>query len=202
MFGLGPLTALMAEKGQGPIWETGNGAGMKRSFHAGFTLLELMIVIILIGVVTAVVLPEMRGTYEDMLLRSTSRKVLDLSALASSRAVTTGKEQQIRFDTAHASYDLGEAKSSMDGEFAAEKSFEKGNWDSRIVLELRRSELEPSEGEEIEENPKSKPNALSFFSDGTADAKEIRLHDRQGISITLKMNATTARFKIVEDLKE
>jgi type II secretion system protein H len=173
---------------------------MKRSFHAGFTLLELMIVIILIGVVTAVVLPEMRGTYEDMLLRSTSRKILDLSALASSRAVTTGKEQQIKFDTVHASYDLGEAKSSMDGGFAAEKSFEKGNWDTRIVLELRRTELEPSPDDE--EKPKNKPDVLSFFSDGTADAKEIRLHDRQGVGITLKMNATTARFRIVEDLRE
>jgi len=175
---------------------------MKRSFHSGFTLLELMIVIILIGVVTAVVLPEMRGTYEDMLLRSTSRKILDLSALASSRAVTTGKEQQIKFDTVHASYDLGEAKSSMGGGFASERSFEKGNWDTRIVLELRRSKLEPSPGDEIEEKPKNKPDVLSFFSDGTADAKEIRLHDRQGVGITLKMNATTARFRIVEDLRE
>ena len=132
MFGLGPLTALMVEKDQRPILETGNDAGMKRSFPGGFTLLELMIVIILIGVVTAVVLPEMRGTYEDMLLRSTSRKILDLSALASSRAVTTGKERSIKFDTVHASYDLGEAKSPMDGGFAAEKSFEKGNWDTSV----------------------------------------------------------------------
>ena len=40
----------------------------------GFSLIELMVVIILIGVMAAMIVPEMKGSYEDVLLRATSRR--------------------------------------------------------------------------------------------------------------------------------
>jgi prepilin-type N-terminal cleavage/methylation domain-containing protein len=43
--------------------------------RAGFTLLELMVVCVVIGVMTAMILPEMRGTLEEARLRSSGRGV-------------------------------------------------------------------------------------------------------------------------------
>ena len=48
----------------------------------GFTLIELMIVIILIGIFTGLMVGEMRGTFEDALLRSTARKLIATANLA------------------------------------------------------------------------------------------------------------------------
>ena len=39
-----------------------------------FTLIELMVVIVIIGIMTAMMIPEMKGTFQDALLRSTSRE--------------------------------------------------------------------------------------------------------------------------------
>src|SRR5690242_12073923 len=52
---------------------------------SAFTLLEIMVVLVLIGILTALILPEMRGTYEDALLRSTSRQLVNAFNLAYSR---------------------------------------------------------------------------------------------------------------------
>src|ERR1022692_2607980 len=38
-----------------------------RSSTSGFTLIELMVVIVLIAVMTAMIIPEMKGTFEDAL---------------------------------------------------------------------------------------------------------------------------------------
>ena len=43
-----------------------------------FTLVELMIVITVIAIITGVMALEMTGTYEDALLRTNSRKLIDV----------------------------------------------------------------------------------------------------------------------------
>ena len=58
------------------------------SRRSGFTLMELMVVLVLIGVMTAMILPEMRGTYEAALLHSTGRELANVLGIAYSRAVT------------------------------------------------------------------------------------------------------------------
>ena len=38
--------------------------------RSAFTLIELMLVCLLIAILTAIIIPEMKGTYQDALLRS------------------------------------------------------------------------------------------------------------------------------------
>ena len=64
----------------------------------GFTLVELMVVIVLIGIMTAMIIPEMKGTYEDALLRSTSRELVSVFGVAGSRAVGVNQVLQVRLD--------------------------------------------------------------------------------------------------------
>ena len=67
---------------------------------AAFTLIELMVVMVLIGIMTAMILPEMKGTYEDALLRSTSRELVSVCSLASSHAVSVNQAYRLRLDGA------------------------------------------------------------------------------------------------------
>src|SRR5436190_24011906 len=64
----------------------------------GFSLVELMVVLVLIGIMTAVIVPEMKGTYEDARLRATSRRLVGVFHLAYSRAVSLNQLHRVRFD--------------------------------------------------------------------------------------------------------
>jgi len=79
------------------------------SRRLGFTLIELMVVFVLVGIMTAMIIPAMRGTYEDALLRSTSRKLVNVLNLASTRAIALNQPHRVRLDHKNGRY------SSRDG---------------------------------------------------------------------------------------
>src|SRR5438552_4431015 len=79
------------------VCATGVGNTVRR-YKPGFSLIELMVVIVLIGIMAALIVPEMKGTYEDALLRATSRRLVDVFHLAYSRAVSLNQLHRVRFD--------------------------------------------------------------------------------------------------------
>ena len=78
----------------------GFGTCFGLSTARGFTLIELMVVVVLIGILTAMIIPEMKGTYGDALLRSTSRDLVNVFNLAYSRAVTLNQTHRVRLPQA------------------------------------------------------------------------------------------------------
>ena len=177
---------------------------------AAFTLIELMVVIALIGILSAAILPEMKGTYEDALLRSTGRELVNVFQLAYSRAVTLNQVQRVRIDESTGRY-LLEAPArepGVNGAFVPVKDVpgSEGTLDSRIAVSLHLGNAEPASEENsvavpppsIESEAASEPNAISFYPDGTADACEIQLQDREGFRLALQINPVTARVRIRE----
>src|SRR5437667_8875553 len=70
----------------------------RSSSSRGFTLLELVVVLAIIAVLTAMIIPEMRGTYEDALLRSSARRLISVFELAYSRSVSLNQAHRVRLD--------------------------------------------------------------------------------------------------------
>ncbi len=180
--------------------------GLRRP--TGFTLIELMVVVIIIGVVSALVLPEMRGTYEDALLRSSSRRLVDAFTLAYSRAVTFNERYYVRLDRQTGRYlvetSARSAQSTERGARPGPVPGGEGELDPRISIEIHKAG-EPGGGNPGEPNSPStgaggvEPNdAITFYPDGTADEAEIQLRDRQGFRLALHINPTTARVRILE----
>ena len=176
----------------------------QKNDKSGFTLIELMVVIVLIGVVTAVILPEMQGTYEDALLRSTGRKIMSVSSLAASRAVATSGEQRLKFDLQNGRYELESVSRGKNKTEADQKRDlnEQGDLDKRIAIQIRDSNESDPKTDQIEEDRKSTGDSIAFYADGTAESKDVLLRDRQGFTLALKMNPTTARFRIVQVRQE
>ena len=172
----------------------------------GFTLIELMVLITIIGILTALILPEMKGTYQDALLRATARKLVNVFHLAASQAITTNQKYLVRFQpkTGHYVIQRTARDAEGDSELVAMRDIPggEGDLDSRITVEVHHEieeavEPEDSAGESEPPGPGSE-DGLVFYGDGTADAAELVLRDQLGFRLALRINPTTARVRVIE----
>lgn len=155
----------------------GNFPSKKRG--AAFTLIELMVVIIVIAIMSAVIVTEMSGTFQDALLRSSSRQLISVFSLASSRAISLNRLVRVHIDRGTGRY-LLERHSRGDDFVPAGVPGGEGKLDSRVSVRLE-------EGESI-----------NFYPDGTADGEEVVLRDREGFGLALRVNPITARVEVLQ----
>ncbi len=174
-----------------------------------FTLVELMVVIVLIGIMTAMILPEMKGTYEDALLRSTSRDLVSVCDLAASHAVSLNRPLVLRFDLHAGRYSI--EPPSLGNRAEASPPLRdipggQGQWDTRISVEVHQMNEDsaaelgqgaaPGTAGRIQSGRRDQ--GIAFYPDGTADASEIMLRDRAGFRLALRINPITAQVRIIE----
>jgi len=178
-----------------------------KPWRGGFSLIELMVVLVIIGIMSAMILPEMTGTFEDLLLRSTARKLVDVCQLASSRAITLGQLHVVQLDPKTGKYVIQRPVRDREegGGLVPVKDVpgSEGELDTRISVEIRKPGDLPRESEstaspvaEEESETPDKSQGLAFYPDGTANRMEIRLRDRQGFGLVLSINPVTARLHI------
>ncbi|MBN8247793.1 MAG: prepilin-type N-terminal cleavage/methylation domain-containing protein [Verrucomicrobia bacterium] len=170
-------------------------------FRAAFTLIELMVVLALIAILSAVILPEMRGTLEDAVLRSSARQLVDAFSLASGRAVALSRPHRVRVDRDSGEYVI-EAQSGRRGgghpfRAVADLTGGGGRLDSRVSVQIHPTRAESPVDEPLAA-PSPRPNAVTFYADGTAEAMEVSLQDRLGGGLLLRLNPVTSRVRIVE----
>lgn len=175
----------------------------------GFTLVELMVVLVLIAVLSGVIVAEMKGTFEDALLRSTARELMSVCALASSRSITTLQPHTVVIEPREGRYaiermvrdeELGSVARTMRDVHGGE-----GQLDERITVTVR-DPARPVEEEDAgrtdaKADEPARPGAITFYADGTADAREISLMDRAGFELKLQVNPITSRVRVVDPLE-
>ncbi len=207
---------LKAVKALAPTLATGKSMIVScshRRWRQAFTLMELMVVLMLIALLSAVIVPEMRGSFEDAILRASTRQFIDAFSLASSRSVSLNQTHRIRLDRAAGQYVL-EQRAGGDArrprfEPVRDSSASRGRIDSRVRWDLRAADTEPvAPGSGTDSGAKngipsrptlgSPPDTIQFFPDGTADAAELTLEDRAGVRLALRINPVTGRVRLME----
>jgi prepilin-type N-terminal cleavage/methylation domain-containing protein len=181
-----------------------------RFTNAAFTLIELTVVIVLIGILSALIIPEMKGGYQDALLRSTGRNLINAFNIASSRAISLNQLHRVRLDAKTGRYVIEKrTRETVQGdEFAPLKdvSEAEGTLDARISIQVRTPEQMPADAPEGASSAGAANgltiDTISFYSDGTADSAELVMRDRQGFRLLLRINATTSRVKLLELARE
>ncbi|HEX3800345.1 MAG TPA: GspH/FimT family pseudopilin [Verrucomicrobiae bacterium] len=173
-----------------------------------FTLIEIMVVVVLIAILTAMIIPEMKGTFEDTLLRSNARELVNVVELASSRAVSLNQTLRVKIDPGTGDYEVEKKqRQGLIEDFAPleDVSGSKGKLDKRITVQVYETpETQPEPGAESEASlPMPSPDStLTFYSDGTADGAMVLLKDRSGFQLPLRLNAITSRVTIGEPKHE
>ena len=121
--------------------------------------MEMVVVVVVIGIISAMIIPEMKGTFDDALLRSTSRDLMNAFSLASSRAVSFNQSCRVQLDPQNGRF-LVERQMRDGGreDFVPLKdvSGAEGRLDSRIAVEVRQS------GEDSTENNSDNRAAEQF----------------------------------------
>ena len=171
----------------------------------GYTLVELMIVIVILGLVAAVVVPQFGGTYQEGLLRAASRELVTILNLSYSEAVSSNREHRVQVDLGEQRYWL-EARDLASGRFkpVTDVPGAMGAIDRRLTMKVRSvGDTNPSAGGRISLGGglrNAAANTFYFYPDGTATGREIELRDRDGFGVRLRVNPTTARVDL-EDLE-
>lgn len=170
--------------------------------NPGFTLLELIVVITILGVLAAVIVPQFGGTFEGALLHSAGRDLMAAMNLAYSQAVTSGKPCQLRVDPQKSSYwlETSDQPDEKEERFLPLTSVpgSAGDLDRRILIAVQR----PTDARGDRRNPPSRHppsrgpvETILFRPDGTCEACEVHLRDRDGFGLLLKVNPTTSRVR-------
>ena len=176
--------------------------GKKTNLKAqwAFTLIEMMVVVTLIAILAAVIIPEMKGSFDDALLRSTGRDLVDIFGLASSRAVSLNQSYRVKFDPDTGDYKLErQVHNGGTVDFVPLKDVPgaEGRIDPRLSVQIMLVDDDAPGSDvgqgELSEHP---GDAILFYPDGTANGARIRLSDREGFQLLLQLNPVTARVRI------
>ena len=166
--------------------------------HA-FTLMELMVVILVVTILTAMIIPELRGSFEEALLRSSARRLAGACDVAYSRAVAAGRSQRLRFEPSTGRYRV-EARAHAPKSDAAptEVPDAAGTIDPRITVVLRHADAPAPATAAVPDPESAGGEGIGFNADGTADAAEFELSDRGGFRLVVRVNPITARIRVID----
>lgn len=161
------------------------------ALRRGFSLVELMVVVTVLLALTVMILPELGGTLEGELLRAAGRELVGVMELAQSQAVISQRAHRLRIDERDGRFwieaPLGEGQPGFAPAPGLPGSV--GEIDRRIRLQVRTA------GEDASREGSS--GTIHFRPDGTAEAGEVLLEDREGFRLALQVHPTTARVRAI-----
>jgi prepilin-type N-terminal cleavage/methylation domain-containing protein len=81
------------------------GTRIQHAVRRGFTLVEILAVVVIIGIASAIIVPQM-GTRDDMRVAAAARVVIADLIYAQNLAISNGAVVYVKFDTANQRYTL------------------------------------------------------------------------------------------------
>lgn len=87
-------------------FDGGRGLGIRRAARAGFTLLEMVVVVLILGVLWTIALPKFADATHVQRARAAAFRIAADLNLARHHAKTTSTDQTVRFDSSQHEYEL------------------------------------------------------------------------------------------------
>jgi prepilin-type N-terminal cleavage/methylation domain-containing protein len=155
----------------------------------GFTLLELILVMLILSTVLAMAAPSLRGFFGSRKTHDEAAQILALTQFARSQAISEGIIYRLNFETRERTYWLTAQQSG---------AFEKLKTEFGQVFTFPNDIIAELEDVEKEDNEMF----LEFTPQGTVTAGTIRLIDRRGLVLKVTCPTVTESFSIVESQED
>ena len=158
--------------------------GVKIS-NAGFTLLELILVMVIISTLLAIASPSLRGFFASRKIHDAASNILSLTKLARSQAISEGRIYRLNLDSDDSSYWL--------------TAVEKGAY-KRLNNEMGRIFLLPDDTSfkfEKEYDDNIHEQYIDFYPEGRVQPGLIRLTDRRGDIVKIVSSSPLERYHLV-----
>ena len=151
----------------------------------GFTLLEIILVMVIISTLLAVASPSLRGFFSSRRTNDAASNILSLIRLARTQSINEGRIYRLNLDLDQRSYWLTAVEEGMFSELNTEfgRKF--------ILPDDTDIELEKENGDKLTES------YLQFYPEGWAQPGIIRLSDRSGDTIEIMSSSPLERFRII-----
>jgi general secretion pathway protein H len=164
-------------------WKQGN-------LNKGFTLIELVVVLVILGVMATVAFPRLEGFFPNGYLRGSARRLVGMIRHAQSQAALSGKEYRLYYDLDKDKYWIvRKGKEGLDGEDADEAG-------RGYLLEGVRfqSIITQGKGRIVE------GMASSWFSPrGWVEETTIYLENKEGEELSILIKGPAGRVRILEE---
>lgn len=190
--------------------------GRGRSCRHGFTLVELLLVIIIIGVVSAVTMPSFVQSVRGNRMRSAARTVSMAARYARSMCLLNQREMAIRFDLEGGRVQiLGEPTPGVAGgpgeapdgptdwtpppegdrsgrPMGLSTNSVADGWPVELERDLDKVQIESVAIEGAEEAAASGSCTVTYRSNGTCTPYTVRLVDEEGAAVRVKVDALSS----------
>lgn len=157
----------------------------QRGSSEGFTLLELILVMVILSTVLAMAAPSLRGFFGSRKTHDEAAQLLALTQFARSQAISEGIIYRLNFDTTERTYWLTSQRAGVFEELKTEFGYV-FTFPNDITVELE--DVDKDEDEMF----------FAFTPQGTVTAGTIRLIDRRGLVLEITCPTITESFSIVE----
>ncbi|MFZ5569120.1 MAG: pilus assembly FimT family protein [Thermodesulfobacteriota bacterium] len=161
---------------------------------AGFTLLEMMVVLVLVGLMAAMAVPRLSGSYEKLPLVTAARDLAAIMRFARSQAVSRSCSMAVWFQPEDRRIFVAVPK-APEGDAAAEsKEIDDGVeriYHLPVNLTLA---CEPGPEEALETDI----DIITFFPIGNCTGADIRLSDAMGRSRRVEVDSITGAVSLGE----
>jgi prepilin-type N-terminal cleavage/methylation domain-containing protein len=184
-------------------------SALRTQHSSGFTLLEILLVVLVIGIASAAFLPTALDSVEGIRLRSAVREVISLNKYARARAVLDHKPVALLYDKGRGRVELAQlpAQDTDVGSFLDTPTSRLGDEDLNFdasaggVKSLARKKLsdyvvvDSVEGlEEVDDTWYA-----IYYPSGMCDAHTITLRDNRGDKASIRVSGMTGDIKLDMD---
>jgi len=156
----------------------------RRATRAGFTLLELVLVMVVIGTVLGMAAPSLRGFFESRKAADAASTLVALTQFARSGAIAEGRIYRLSLDEAAGTYRLsaqeGGAFVALNSEFGRVFRFPEGVRSEMLVQGADESR-----------------DYVDFYPDGRTEPTVIVLRGMQGEMVEIRCLSPAEAFRIV-----
>jgi type II secretion system protein H len=164
------------------------------SCEKGFTLLELILVMVIISTILAIAAPSLRGFFSSRKTHDTASNILSLIRFARSQAITEGHTYRLNFDSDKGVYwltsDAAGAFSKLNTDFGLEFPLP-----DDTTVEIVKDDDDDKNNKEDEQDSET---YIAFFPQGMAEIGTITLTDRSGEKIEITSPSPAENYRIIE----